>query len=112
MSSERERALEGRYHELNEQLRTLQIEASQIRRELLALRSPFKLGDIVEWRLGRNTRKRGVVNGVKGVGTVPDTWSVTVIRKDGTLGATRQVYGYDHPVLIERAKKDAQATEE
>lgn len=66
--------------------------------ELAELLSPFKIGDIIEWKRGK-TKARGRVTGVTFWIGRDCQWQVTTIRKDNTDGASVLVPPYYRPTL-------------
>lgn len=66
--------------------------------QLAALRSSFKVGQVIEW--GTSPVRRGRIVAVSAHWN-RTAWEVAVFRKDGTEGRTTVVHCWDSPRLVE-----------
>lgn len=93
--------IEARISELTNQIRPLASERSQLEKTLREIQSPFKIGDVIEWRPGGRTGRtaKGRVVAIYG----PYKWTARRILKDGSLGTICAVYSWNRPALVKDA---------
>ena len=93
-TTNRQNEITERLKELHAALTPLLEECRRLEAERDALKSPFKIGDVIVW--GRPKEYRGRVTAILNGGR---WWKVQKIKKDGTSGADRKVYDWDRPEL-------------
>lgn len=86
-----------RLNELSVELQPLLDEQSRLQRDLRILRSPFKIGDLVEWSSGGWDRPRKVRAKITAIGAA--RWGAVRIRRDGSEGSRCIVWGFNKPKL-------------
>jgi len=91
---------QARIREIEAITRPLSTELDQHEQAILELKSPFHTGDIIQWKYGNNKIRKGQVVRVKGWCRDDPMWVVKIIRKDGTLGDTADVYPYLKPTKV------------
>jgi hypothetical protein len=99
MNEKRIKEIESRMAEIRETINNitsdLQSEERRLHAEMLALKSPFKTGDIIAWG-----KKKGRVIELREWGFGNPMWVVNNIRADGTEGAESLVRSYNGPTLV------------
>ena len=88
----------ARVYALDDQVRGLQQECSQLKQEITDEEAPIKVGEWLEWNAGR-TRRKGRVKRVIGGGYATtgnvSRYIVEPLLKSGKLGAPVDAYTWD-----------------
>lgn len=87
-----------RIDELDAQIESLANERAELKRKILALRSPFRIGDVISWSDGK---RRGRVLEISHWICGEPKWTVRRIRKDGSLGEECCVRPFNNPKLVQ-----------
>lgn len=102
--------------EIKEEISLLQVEKSRLLSEVADLVSPFKEGDVIEYKRSTQVRKAKVISSALRYADSVDDFDPSRIRlrvqgilKDGSLGKESMVYSYDDPKLVSRGN-EAQKT--
>lgn len=85
---------------LEEKIQPLADRRSELKALILAVNSPFKVGQVIQWIHGRNDIRRGKVEQIRPWVCDSTCWMVRVIRKNGTFGALVEIREYNKPVLV------------
>lgn len=94
-----ETQLRQRIEEINRIVEPLIREKAQLEQQLVELKSPFAVGDVIQWNVGRKF-KVGQIEGIRSWGGDSLMWVARVIRIDGSDGAQCNVYRYQNPKLV------------
>jgi len=73
-------------------------ERSGLLNKIMEVNSPFKIGDVIEWVVGK-VKWTGEVIRIAYFVKPTLCWEVKVIRKDGSYGACKMAYHYNFPTL-------------
>ncbi len=85
---------------LKAQIDPLATEAARLRQLILELKSPFKVGDVIQWAYGRDKIRKGrVIEIIEWVCEDP-MWRVILIKQDGTDGGIVEVRHYHNPTKV------------
>jgi hypothetical protein len=85
----------ARIVEIDRQIAALHRERADLSMKVAESISPFKCGDVIEWR-GRRGRVDSIREWCSEV-----MWCVTRIKKDGSIGREAKVYSWQHPAKVE-----------
>lgn len=97
-----EQALEAEIRALDDEIKGLQDRRKNALDELLAKRSPYQVGDLIEWEAGRQ-KWRGKVEAILPLGLEPYKWICRRQLTDGTMSDVRvEVREWHKPRLVER----------
>jgi hypothetical protein len=88
-----------RIKELDALIEPLTKERTDLDRKILESKSPFKIGDVIEWNSGDNTRRGRVVEIRHWVSGYP-MWKTVRILKDGSDGKKCEVRPYMNAALL------------
>lgn len=88
--------LEQEIKELQIQIEPLEDRVTVCKQTILALKSKFKVGDVITWAKGK---RKGKVQHIRDWVCGEPMWIVLNILKDGSFGTTSRVRNYDDPKL-------------
>lgn len=96
--TKREKDLSDKIAFLDDEIKVLSRERDAAHRELMELRSQFKIGDVIEWLRGSRIASGRVVAVYDWCGGEP-AWQVRRIKKDGSEGKLVVIQPYLRPKL-------------
>lgn len=84
--------------QIEAQIQVLTVTLGKLKQDVAAARSPFKVGDKIEWGHPSN-RMTGIISGIRHHYS-DASWVIIRIKKDGSEGAAVSVENYHHPKLV------------